>query len=425
MTYEGNNRPSKYGKRWIVGLCFGIATLLVAVWFASQPASTPPAAEPSEDGHAENVVELSPEARRAANLTIAPVEERPMAGVLVATGVVTAEHNRLAHIRPLAQGVVEQVLAQMGDRVSAGQPLLTYDNIELGELIGEYLTLQAETKKEQSQVEVARSYLNRSEALLAVDAIAQKEHELRKAQFDQAIATVESKRAEMARVEEKLHRFGMSDSELRSMDSGDHDTHRTASHNTLTAPFAGVITGQDVAAGESIGPDREAFTLADTSVVWVLADIYEKDLGLVIVGQSCRVRVPAYPETVFTGIVAYLSDVLDPTSRTGKLRCLVANADARLKLEMFATVEIALTSRRNAVVVPESAVQMVEQKKIVFVVRQENQFEARTIELGERSGDRVEVRSGLRAGEAVVAEGAFNVKAALLQEQLAEGGDHD
>jgi cobalt-zinc-cadmium efflux system membrane fusion protein len=399
--------------RWITfGL--GVATLILIIWFVGRPGSDPASAEPVEEEHEENVVEMSPEAQSNAGLKLAQVEERSLEGTLSATGVVTAEHNRLAHIRPLAQGVAEQVLTQLGDRVKAGQSLLTYDNVELGELIGEYLALQAEMEREQSQADVAKSYLDRSEALLAAEAIAQKEHELRKAQYDQAMATVESKKAEMARVEEKIHRFGLSDDDLKNLNSAEHQTHRTASHNTLAAPFAGVITAQDVAAGETIGPDSEVFTLADTSVVWVLADIYEKDLGLVQVGRLCRVTVPAYAETVFAGRIGYLSDVLDAQSRTGKLRCVVPNSDGRLKLEMFATVEIPLASTRTGVAVPESAVQIIEQRRVIFVqTEEENHFEARDVELGQKSGDWIEIRNGLSVGETIVIDGAFYVKAAM------------
>jgi len=341
--------------------------------------------------------------------------------MLVATGVVAPDQNRVAHIRPLAQGVAENIQAQLGDRVRAGQPLLTYDNIELGELIGEYLTIQAEIKREQSQVEVARSYLNRAESLLAAEAIAQKEYELRKAEYDQAVATAESKRAEMARVEEKIHRFGLSDDDLKNLNSAEHDPHRTASHNTLSAPFAGVITAQDVAAGETIGPNSEVFTLADASIVWVLADIYEKDLGQVGVGQTCRVMVTAYPGQVFTGKVTYIGDVLDPQSRTSKLRCVVDNPAGRLKLEMFATLEIPAAQQRVALAVPGAALQQVDADTVVFVQRNPTIFEKRVVQVGGRGGEWVELLSGVQKGEKIVTTGSFYVKSALLREQI--GGE--
>ena len=421
MNHEQVEQSAGSRKRWLVGVGLGLGVLILGVLFATRPGIAPPIAEPSEEAREEGLIELSPEVQRNANLKIAEVEERPLETMLVATGVVAPDQNRVAHIRPLAQGVAERVLAQMGDRVRAGQPLLNYDNIELGELIGEYLIIQADIRREQAQVEVAKSYLSRAESLLAAEAIAQKEYELRKAEYDQAVATVESKRAEMSRVEEKIHRFGLSDEDLKNLNSSEHDLHRTASHNTLSAPFAGVITAQDVAAGETIGPDREVFTLADPSIVWVLADIYEKDLGQLGVGQVCRVTVTAYPGQVFTGKVTYIGDVLDPQSRTSKLRCVVDNPAGRLKLEMFATVELPAAQQRVALAVPGAALQQVDADTVVFVQRGPALFEKRVVRVGEHGDEWVEVLSGVQKGEEVVTTGSFYVKSALLREQI--GGE--
>jgi len=398
----------------ILAIVFVIGVAVLLVFIRGKP-KTPAAQTTAVDP---NVVELSLEAQRNANLQIVEVTEQPLERALVATGVVAADQNREAHLRPLARGVAEQVLVKLGDRVERGAHLLAYDNIELGELIGEYLSLRAEVERQQAQADVARRFMERGAALLKVEAIAQKEYELREAEYKQAVAAVKSKKAELARVEEKLHRLGLSDADLQKLGGSEHGAHRTGSHNVLRAPFAGVITKYDAAPGEVLEPDREIFTLVDTSVVWVLADIYEKDLGQVQVGQTARVKVPAYPDEIFTGKITYVSDVLDPASRTAKLRCVVPNGDSRLKLEMFATVEIPLPVKRSAIAVPGAAVQVVGNQQVAFVQRDATHFEKRVVEVGERSGDWIEIRSGLRAGEQVVTIGAFYVKSALLKEQI-------
>mgnify|MGYP001594811990 FL=1 len=395
----------------IVALALLVAGL---VWFQRKPEE---ATEQAVAGDP-NIVELSAEAQRNANLEVAEVSERPMQRTLVATGVVAADQNREAHLRPLARGVAESVLVKLGDRVERGASLLAYDNIELGELSGEFLALRAELERQQAQAEVARRSMERGAALLQVEAIAQKEYELREAEYRQAVAATNSTKASMARVEEKLHRLGLTDADLETLGGSNHGTHRTASHNVLRAPFAGVITKYDAAPGEVLEPDREVFTLVDTSVVWVLADIYEKDLGQVRIGQTARVTVPAYPEEAFTGRITYIGDVLDPSSRTAKLRCVVQNTDGRLKIEMFATVEIPLPMKRSAIAVPGAAVQVVGNQQVVFVQKDATHFEKRVIETGERSGDWIEIRSGLRPGERVVTTGAFYVKSALLKDQI-------
>ena len=395
----------------IVALALLVAAL---VWFQSKPEE---ATEQAVAGDP-NIVELSAEAQRNANLEVAEVSERPMERMLVATGVVAADQNREAHLRPLSRGVANRALVQLGDRVERGTPLLAYDNIEMGELSGEYISLLNELQRLQAQTEVSRRLVERARELLKVEGISQKEFELREAEYQQAQSAVKSKQAEMERVEEKLHRLGVSDDDLKDLVSAGPRTHRKSSPDLMRAPFAGVVTKYDIAPGELLVPEREVFTVVDTSVVWVLADIYERDLGKVREGLTARVKVPAYPDKVFTGKITYVGDVLDPDSRTAKLRCVVLNPDGRLKLEMFATVEIPLPVREEAIVVPAAAVQVVGDLQVVFVQKGETQFEKRVIETGERSGDWIEIRSGLRPGERVVTMGAFYVKSALLKDQI-------
>jgi len=389
----------------------------VVVWLALRGGNSkdgPAAAAPADA----NIVEVSREAQQNAKLKIAEATTRTLERTLVATGLVAADQNREAHLRPLSRGVANRALVQLGDRVERGTPLLAYDNIELGELSGEYVSLLNEYQRLQAQAEVSRRLLERSRELLKVEGISQKEFELREAEYQQAQAAVKSKQAELEQVEEKLHRLGVTDDDLKELVAAGPRTHRKASPDLMRAPFAGVVTKYDIAPGELMVPEREVFTVVDTSVVWVLADIFERDLGKVRVGQIARVKVPAYPDEVFTGKITYIGDVLDPDSRTAKLRCVVANPDGRLKLEMFASVEIPLPVREEAVVVPAAAVQVVGDVQVVFVQRSETQFEKRVVEVGERSGDWVEIRSGLRAGERLVSEGAFYVKSALLKDQI-------
>jgi len=402
-------------KRNLVLLALALAG--VVLWVAlrrGNPNAAPAAAAPGDA----NVVELSREAQQNAKLKVAEVTTRTLERTLVATGVVAADQNREAHLRPLSRGVANRALVQLGDRVERGTPLLAYDNIEMGELSGEYVSLLNELQRLQAQAEVSRRVAERGRELLKVEAVAPKDSELREAEYQQSQAAVKSKEAELERVEEKLHRLGLSDDDLKDMVAAGPRTHRKASPDLMRAPFAGVVTKYDIAPGELMVPEREVFTVVDTSVVWVLADIFERDLGKVRVGQIARVKVPAYPDEVFTGKITYIGDVLDPDSRTAKLRCVVANADGRLKLEMFASVGIPLPVREEAIVVPAAAVQVVGDVQVVFVEKGETQFEKRVVEVGERSGDWVEIRTGLRAGERIVSEGAFYVKSALLKDQI-------
>ena len=139
-----------------------------------------------------------------------------------------------------------------------------------------------------------------------------------------------------------------------------------------------MVTKYEVAAGELVEPDRELFTISDLSTVWVLADVYEKDLGKVRSGVAVAVRVDAYPDRPFTGKLTYVSDLIDPQTRTAKVRCVVPNADGALKLDMFTRVAIPTAERPGGTGRARGAVQTVGNTPIVFVraVRQHSSCDA-------------------------------------------------
>jgi cobalt-zinc-cadmium efflux system membrane fusion protein len=368
-------------------------------------------------------VELSPEAIKNAGLTIVDVASRQLPTTIDVTGSVTAEDARVAHIRPLARGLVERVWVSLGERVTRGQPLATYDNIQLGELVGEYLAARAVLQQAEAELNVKRRVVDRGRALIKLEAIARQELDLREAELKTAEASVARDQATVSWVEEQLHRFGLSDADLTKLSpTSGESPHREASHAILRSPFDGVVTKYDIAQGEVVEPERELFTVTDLSQVWVLADIYEKDITKVRAGTDAVVRVDAYPDRTFSGRVTYVSDLIDPQTRSAKARVVVANPGAALKLDMFARVSVPTTDVRESLVVPVAAVQTIDNQTVVFVRVGETRFERRVVETGATAGDQVEVRSGLQAGEPVVGPGSFHLKTALLRERI--GDEH-
>lgn len=402
-------------------LIVGIIVVILVVTGALLLRSRKSSSLQQEDKHDPNSVEISIDAQRNGGMELASTEERRLQQVVTTTGVISPDEARVSHIVPLSQGVIEDVFVQLGDRVKKGQPLLIYDSIELGESVGEYKNLLGGLDKALAQEQVAKKSLERANSLIAVEAISPRELELRRAEYQQAAAEVDSRRAEASRAEEKLHRFGLTDPDIKLLNSSEHSIHRTASHNTVRAPLSGVVTRYDVSKGEVVGRDKELFTLVDTSTVWAMADVYEKDIQYVARGGECVVALASYPKEVFLGKIAYLSDALDPASRTAKLRCVLPNNDGRLKLEMFATVTVPTKQSRTGIAVPSAAIQEINGQPVVFVQTQPTKFEKRTVELGERTPESAEIKSGLKAGEKVVAKGSFYVKSALMRELI--GGE--
>lgn len=409
-------------------VAIGVTVVLTgtAAWVLLRPATAEPGAAEEEEHAGElpaGVVELTPDAQKNAALGLRAVDVRPLPTMIDATGTVTADDARVTHIRPLARGLVERVWVRLGERVTEGQPLATYDNIQLGELVGDYLGARAVLRQAEADLDVKRQVVERGRALIKLEAIAQQTLELREAELKNAEAAVARDQAAVSRVEEQLHRFGLSDTDLGQLSSTEGTSpHRDASHAVLRAPFDGVVTNYDVAQGELVEPDRELFTVTDLSSVWILADIYEKDITKVKAGTDAILRVDAYPDRTFEGRVTYVADTIDPQTRTAKARVVVANPGAVLKLDMFARVAIPTAEQREGLLVPVAAIQTIDNQSVVFVQQSANRFVRRDVELGQTAGDLVEVRSGVQAGDTVVGAGSFYLKTALLRERI--GDEH-
>lgn len=418
-----DGRP-RVGLAIAAALIAGVALGAGVMFLMRGNATLAPAAE-AED-HVElpaGVVEVTEAAQKNAGVEVAAVKTTTLPATLEVTGIVAPDESRVAHVRPLARGVVEKIAATLGTRVTAGQALLTYDNIELGQLVGQFLTARAELRQTQTDREVKRTALARAESLIKIEAIAQQQLELRRAEFRSSEAAVASDEAKVSQVEEQLHRFGMTDKDLEALTPGGNEApHRAASHSTLRAPFAGVVTRFDVAAGEIVEPEKELFTVVDISSVWVLADVYEKDLAKIQHDGTVSITVDAYPDRKFTGRITHVSDLIDPATRAAKVRCVVENRDGALKLDMFAKVALGTSEEGPARVVPGDAIQQVNNQSIAFVQQSATKFERRNVQVGRRSGDLVEILGGLEDGQPVVGKGSFYLKTALLREQI--GDEH-
>lgn len=375
------------------------------------------------EGTANDLITLDTTAQSTIGLKVETAQIRTIMQTIQTTGVVGPNETRVAHIRPLARGRIEKVYVRLGDRVRAGQPLVAYDNVELGELIGEYLSAVAVLEQKNAEADVAKRALERAQNLVELGAVARAEYERRSAEYKNALASINSQKAEIARIEEKLHRFGLSDADLEKLSTPTHTPyHREASHSVLRAPFDGVVIKYDVAEGEVVETDHDLFTIADLSTVWVQADVYEKDIAAIHKGQEVKISVNAYPGEIFVGKITYVSDFLDPTTRTAKVRCEVSNPQDRLKLEMFATIHIPTRISRAAVMIPLAAVQDLDGRPVAFVRVDDTQFQKRELQLGTESDGWVEVKKGVKAGEQVVTEGAFMIKSELKKKEF---GEHD
>jgi len=174
--------------------------------------------------------------------------------------------------------------------------------------------------------------------------------------------------------------------------------------------------------GETVDPSSALLTVTDISTVWVLADVYEENLGAVRMGKDVSIRVASYPDEVFRGRITYISDLVEPKTRTARVRCVVSNPRARLKLDMFATVEIPTEQTTEVLAIPTLAIQRINDRPVVFLKHSETEFEQREVEPGTEAGGWTEIRRGLEPGESVITTGSFYAKTAALRELI--GDEH-
>lgn len=350
----------------------------------------------------EGKVEMTVELQKQNGVLVATAAKQSLGGAISVTGTVAANADRIAHVSPRIPGKIVSVRASLGDSVVNGQTLVTLDSVELGEALNRYQ--QAKTR-----LQLAKDKLDRALALSEKKIIARKD--VFQAESDYQIA-----QSEFHTDEERLSLYGVSASELKD------DNYRKPLL-AVRSPIKGVITEKQAVVGELSDPAKSLYTVADLSLVWVLVDINEKDLGKVFKGQGATVTVGAWPDLKLKGRITHLADLVNEVTRTVKARIEVANPGRKLKPEMFATVALMLPADTPPVLtVPEDALQELAGNKVLFVTENGTGFEPRKVALGRASGGMMEVISGLKEGDRYAVKGSFLLKSELQKGELGEHG---
>jgi len=317
------------------------------------------------------------------------------------TGTVQANAYKETPVLPLAGGIVREVRVVLGDRVQVGQPLATLFSTELSEAQTAYLSMQAEIEKHHKRY-------HRATELVEMGAISREE-------FEESAATLKTEEAKLAAARQRLLWLGMTAKQLDELRTPNQMSAMVA----VAAPAAGTIISRSVNVGEVIATGKELFRLADLSVVWVIGQLYEQDFAAARMGASVVVTTPAYPQRTFTGRVAYIDPRIEPQSRTAQVRIEVRNPNELLKLGMFVDVNFGGATINNTPAmasVPRAAVQLIGAKQVVFVeTAQSGVFAQRVVQVGAEATGFVPIQAGLNAGERVVTEGSFLLRAESLK----------
>lgn len=360
------------------------------------------APRPTASEESATVVRLTPKASLATDIEVQPVVRGEFRQHRDFPGTVTPNQNELAEVTTLVRGRVVKVFVDVGLDVAKGAPLAQLDSTELGLAQSAYL-------KAVARLHEARLVYERARDLHQDRAVSAAEVEKREAEM----LTV---RSEANEARNRLALLGMPEAEVSRLER----ERKIRPSVSISAPFAGRVVARDITRGEVVEPTQKLFTVADLTTVWVVANVPEKDVRFIRREQTVEIRLTAYPGEVFAGTITHISDMLDPATRTMKVRVTVPNPEPLrpLKPEMFATVRVHAAPDRDVLTIPLSAVQRVQTGPMAFVRLAADQFEARPLKLAEDNGEVVKVLDGLREGEQVVAKGAFGLKSEVEKSKL-------
>ena len=362
------------------------------------------------DDHGEDhqeMVELSPEAIKAARIEVQAVTAGVLSDGLSLPARVVLDPRKDAMVSAWIAGQVDSIAVRPGETVTRGQQLAQVQSPELGEAVAAFRTATARDDAADARME----RLKRLEA----DGVSSR------AQILEAEADHAEAEGDLEAAEERLRVLGI------PLNVGNpHDGHHFPSRVPVRSPIAGKVLTADASVGERVEPGQTLFRVGNLDEVWLLLDVYERDLSRVRQGQTVRFSVEAWPEESFEGEVAQVGDWIEPEARTIEVRVMVANPEHKLKPNMFATAE--LTTNREipeqGIVLSLDAVVRLKGAEVVFVEEDPGHFEARPVVTGKRTATQVLVTSGVELGERVVTEGAFVLKSELEKSELGEGHAH-
>ncbi len=462
----------------VAGLGAALISLFALSGCSTQTATSPAGndtveAAPTHKSPDVHLIRITPDFAKRIDLQTEPVEKRLLSNNLHVTGQIRAEITKERDVTARFSGRVVKVNVALGQHVKAGQVLATVDSQENSDLQAELLEaksklaialaheerekqiyseylqrppslIAAQTRHDETkvQLELSQAEFTRQQGLYREKITSQKnfmeaQAELAKAKlaFSQATAELQREKAlyknkamlkrdlqlaqaetarakqQMATLRQRLKFIGMTPEMVQNV----LDTNEVMGVVPLVSTGQGVVTHFDVAAGEIIGPGKHAFTITDLSEVVVNADIPEVDVQSVQLGAPVTVSMASYPGEKFQGYVSFISENVNPETRTVAIRARLDNKLHKFKTNMFAQIDLK-GQPKLLLAVPKTAVQERDGKKVVYVQTPEG-FIEKSLTLGSDTEKFYEVTAGLTPGEKVATQGSLLLKSELTYQQ--------
>jgi cobalt-zinc-cadmium efflux system membrane fusion protein len=344
----------------------------------------------------------------AENLKFGTAELADVTGTLQVAAHVETNAKHIAHVGSPVKGRILKLLVFEGQHVTAGTVLATLHSTDLSDT-------QFALIKSASQQSLAAAGEKRAEQLVQADVMGRAELERRRAELLQATTEAESYHTQ-------LLGLGMTEAQIRRLET----THKLSADYPIVAPKTGTVLKREITIGQVVQPADPAFTIADLSSVWIVANVPEEDAGELKEGMQVEVRIPALPKQTITGRLSFVSPIVDPATRTVEVHMDVANPKGVLKPDELASMTFTGQTERK-LTVPSASVVREENKDYVFVQISPKKFVLREVSLGQEEDDRRVVLSGVRADERIVTDGAFHLnnqrKQNAIRESASGGGE--
>src|SRR6266849_1157157 len=392
-----------------------ILTLLIALVGAGcQKAANAPSNSSSQPANA-----ATPDSAQAHAIETEIVALQPIAGTILATGKILVTEDRVANIGPVHGGRLVRLYAGQGTSGRKGQKLADLESADIDQAEADNQKAIADydnaRRTSAAEVKFAQATYDRTKVLYEKTITPGKnlqaaEHDLEVAKAS-AESSVAGTRSALTAARRHLLILGLKQSDIDAL----RNKPDSPVIFSLTSPITGIVVERNATIGATVGSDANVFKIIDLSRVWIDASVFEKDLERVRRGQEVKVSVPAFPTSSFSGRVILIFSVVDPETRSVKVRTEVPNPDGRLKPDMFANVQIITDLHRASISIPQSALLNDGGKTVVFVA-DGNGYKKHVVIAGIQSNDRVEIRDGLNAGDKVVVKGNY----LLLQQSKPE-----
>jgi membrane fusion protein, heavy metal efflux system len=369
--------------RWLSGLVVAAVLLL----FVSCGGPGPISADSSNAKSSDNAELFTIPQEQMAHVQVVTVQPATLPRTLRLTGAVAYNSFRTTPVITQVSGPVSRAVVVPGQKVQKGEPMLYVASPDYSQLRTNYL-------KAKDAYALAEKAYARARDLYDHKAIAEQN-------LEQAESADVQAGGDLVAAQAALKVMGITDPDALVKAPPSFEV-------PVRAPISGEVVEQDVSAGQLIQPGTtQCFMISDTSSVWVLVNVYQKDLPYVHAGDTVAIQTDTYPE-VFHGRISYVAASLDPSTRTLQARIETNNPGEKLKKDMYVSVTVNAGAIPNAIAIPDAAVlRDSENQPFVYAAAGSNQFGRRSVTLGESLNGQTQITGGLKAGDEVIGNGSL------------------